>query len=95
MKYRSDDVLKPKFKKLLDLGGVIGKNMMKTALIFAKIQLIRVNQRWDITNANDFERILRKLAWILPFTIHVNFRRIYMESSEQNFAYISPPAEFW
>ena len=33
---------------------------------------------------------LSKLAWILTLTIQAYFRRIYMESSEHNGAYISP-----
>ena len=34
---------------------------------------------------------ISKLNWIVTVTIHVYFRRTYMESSENNATYISPP----
>ena len=36
-------------------------------------------------------QIFLKLDWIVTVTIHVYFRRTYMESSENNATYISPP----
>ena len=36
-------------------------------------------------------QIFLKLDWIVTFTIHVYFRRTYMESSENNATYVSPP----
>ena len=36
-------------------------------------------------------QILLQLDWIVTFKIHANFRRMYVESPEQNSAYISPP----
>ena len=52
---------------------------------FAKTEPVSANC------SDDSIQILLRLSWIVTLTIQAYFRRIYMESSEHNVAYISSP----
>ena len=48
-------------------------------------------ETWLPLYSDESVQIFLKLDWIVKVTIHVYFRRTYMESSENNATYISPP----
>ena len=74
---------KIKFVKLWSwLACIFRKNKMKKNP-FAK------NEPLSAECSDDSIQILRKLSWIVTLTIQAHFRRIYMESSEHDVAYIS------
>ena len=48
-------------------------------------------ETWLPLNSDESVQIFLKLDWVVTVTIRVYFRRTYMESSENNATYISPP----
>ena len=48
-------------------------------------------ETWLPLYSDESVQIFLKLDWIVTVTIHVYFKRTYMESSENNATYISPP----